>query len=63
MNNFKTITLIILFIELNVSCKYQKGKNSFNSPVSVQKAFYGVTKDNQDVYQFSLTIKMEWKLI
>ncbi|MEC7415321.1 MAG: aldose epimerase family protein [Bacteroidota bacterium] len=57
MNNFKTITLIILFIELNVSCKYQKEKNSFNSPVSVQKAFYGVTKDNQDVYQFSLRNK------
>ena len=53
MNNFKTIIFIILFICLNVSCKSEQEKYS-NFTVSVEKTFYGVTKDNEDVYQFSL---------
>ena len=53
MNNFKTIIFIILFIWLNVSCKSEQEKNIY-FPVSVEKTFYGVTKDNEDVYQFSL---------
>ncbi len=57
MNNFKTIIFIILFISLNVSCKSKQEKKYSNYPVSIEKTFYGVTKDNQDVYQFTLRNK------
>ena len=54
MNNFKIIIFIILFIWINISCKSEQEKKYSSFPVSVEKTFYGVTKDNEDVYQFSL---------
>ena len=43
-----------MFIWINISCKSEQEKKYSSFPVSVEKTFYGVTKDNEDVYQFSL---------
>ena len=55
-NLYKIVLLFYLFLTL--SCKDIKKENVMHPPVSIEKSFFGTTKDNKKVFQYVIQNKL-----